>query len=57
MATTKKRTRKNPVRGRILSAALSLGLLAAAGMIGMYTVVINAPRLMAHPLAWMVHAA
>ncbi|MCI8416749.1 MAG: M23 family metallopeptidase [Lachnospiraceae bacterium] len=38
MATTKKRTSKNPVRGRILTATLSLGLLAAAGMIGMYTV-------------------
>ncbi len=35
---TKKRTRKNPMRGRIMVAALSLCLLAAAGMIGMYTV-------------------
>lgn len=35
---TKKRARKNQIRGRILSAALSLGVLAAAGMIGMYTV-------------------
>lgn len=35
---TKKRTRKNPLRGRITVAALSLCLLAAAGMIGMYTV-------------------
>ena len=36
--TTKKKTKKNPMRARILSAALSLGLLAAAGMVGMYTV-------------------
>lgn len=35
---TKKKTRRSPLRGRILSAALSLGLLAAAGMVGMYTV-------------------
>ena len=34
----KKRTRKNPLRGRMMAAAMSLCLLAAAGMVGMYTV-------------------
>lgn len=57
MATTKKRTRKNPVRGRILSAALSLGLLAAAGMIGMYTVGRNEQRLKEEQLARKVEEA
>lgn len=36
--TTKKKSKNNALRGRVLSAALSLGLLAAAGMVGMYTV-------------------
>ena len=36
--TTKKKVKSNAFRGRVLSAALSLGLLAAAGMVGMYTV-------------------
>ena len=57
MATTKKRTRKNPVRGRILSAALSLGLLAAAGMIGMYTVGKNEQRQKEEQLAKKVEEA
>lgn len=38
MSTTKKKVRKNAIRSRILTSALSLGLLAAAAMIGMYTI-------------------
>ncbi len=57
MATTNKRTKKNPVRGRILTATLSLGLLAAAGMIGMYTVGKNEQRQQEEELARKVAEA